>query len=53
MAINDFLDALGIKVGVVVAGFMGGVLRGLSGRRYTPREIFITPIASLAAAADT
>lgn len=51
MAINDFLDALGIKLGVVVAGFMGGVLRGLSRRRYTAREICVTPIVGAIAAA--
>ncbi|NEI70938.1 hypothetical protein GR212_15245 [Rhizobium lusitanum] len=51
MAINEYLDALGIKVGVVVAGFMGGVLRGLSRRRYTAREIFVTPIVGAIAAA--
>lgn len=51
MTFNEFLDALGIKVGVVVAGFMGGVLRGLSRRRYTAREIFVTPIVGAIAAA--
>lgn len=51
MAINDFFDAIGIKAGVVVAGFMGGVLRGLSRRRYTAREIFLTPIVGAIAAA--
>lgn len=51
MAINDFLDALGIKLGVAVAGLMGGVLRGLSRRRYTAREIFASPICGAIAAA--
>ncbi|MFB2562415.1 hypothetical protein [Rhizobium sp. IMFF44] len=51
MSINDFLEALGIKAGVAVAGLMGGVLRGLSRRRYTMREIFASPVCGAIAAA--
>ncbi|KAA6490130.1 hypothetical protein G6L94_12605 [Agrobacterium rhizogenes] len=51
MAINEFLDALGIKVGVVIAGLSGGILRGLSRRRYTAREIIAFPICGALAAA--
>lgn len=51
MAINEFLDALGIKAGVAVAGLMGGVLRGLSRRRYTLREIVASPLCGAIAAA--
>jgi hypothetical protein len=51
MAINEFLDALGIKVGVVIAGLSGGILRGLSRRRYTAREIIASPICGALAAA--
>ncbi|RKD61648.1 hypothetical protein [Rhizobium sp. WW_1] len=51
MSINDFLEALGIKAGVAVAGLMGGVLRGLSRRRYTAREIFASPVCGAIAAA--
>jgi hypothetical protein len=51
MSLNDFLEALGIKAGVAVAGLMGGVLRGLSRRRYTMREIFASPICGAIAAA--
>jgi hypothetical protein len=51
MAVNEFLDALGIKVGVVIAGLSGGILRGLSRRRYTTREIAASPISGALAAA--
>ncbi|WFU03938.1 hypothetical protein QA648_09470 [Rhizobium sp. CB3171] len=51
MTVNDFLDALGIKVGVVIAGLSGGILRGLSRRRYTTREIVASPICGALAAA--
>ncbi|WP_047455821.1 hypothetical protein [Rhizobium rhizogenes] len=51
MAVNEFLDALGIKVGVVIAGLSGGILRGLSRRRYTTREIVASPICGALAAA--
>jgi len=51
MSINDFFDALGIKAGVIVAGLSGGILRGLSRRRYTTREIIASPICGAIAAA--
>lgn len=51
MAISEFFDALGIKVGVVIAGLSGGILRGLSRRHCTTREIIASPICGALAAA--
>jgi len=51
MTIHELLDALGIKVGVVIAGLSGGILRGLSRRRYSTREIIASPICGALAAA--
>ena len=50
MTLHELLDALGIKVGVVIAGLSGGILRGLSRRRYTTREIVASPICGALAA---
>ncbi|MFS8111678.1 hypothetical protein QD460_08145 [Rhizobium jaguaris] len=51
MTVNEFLDASGVKVGVVIAGLSGGILYGLSRRRYTTREIIASPICGALAAA--
>ncbi|MCH4541438.1 hypothetical protein [Ochrobactrum sp. A-1] len=51
MSISEFLDVLGIKLGVFVAGLSGGILRGLSRRRYTAKEMIASPICGALAAA--
>ncbi|MDL2408416.1 hypothetical protein PY650_22745 [Rhizobium calliandrae] len=51
MTLNDCVDALGVKLTVVVAGLSGGILHGLSRRRYTTREIVASPICGALAAA--
>lgn len=51
MVPGDFLDALGIKASVLFAGLSGGILRALSRRRYTAREIIASPICGALAAA--
>lgn len=51
MSVNEFLDAAGIKIGVFVAGLSGGILRGLSRRRYTAKEMIASPICGALAAA--
>ncbi|MEF0938770.1 hypothetical protein [Rhizobium sp. BR 362] len=50
MTVNEFLDSLGIKVGVAIAGLSGGILYGLSRRRYTIREVAASPICGALAA---
>jgi hypothetical protein len=47
----DLFDALGIKLSVAIAGLSGGLLRGLSRRKYTAREIIASPICGALAAA--
>lgn len=49
--IQEFLDALGIKAPVVVAGLSGGILRALSRHRYKVREMVASPICGALAAA--
>ncbi|MET2825876.1 hypothetical protein [Mesorhizobium shangrilense] len=49
--IHEFLDALGIKAPVVVAGLSGGILRALSRHRYKVREMVASPICGALAAA--
>lgn len=51
ITLSEFLDMLGIKLGIFVAGLSGGILRGLSRRRYTAREIIASPICGALAAA--
>ncbi len=51
MSFNEFLDAIGIKLGIFVAGLSGGILRGLSRRRYTAKEMIASPICGALAAA--
>ncbi len=48
---HEFLDALGIKAPVVVAGLSGGILRALSRHRYKLREMVASPICGALAAA--
>lgn len=47
----EILDALGIKGGVLAAGFAGGALRGLSRKPHTWRELVVSPICGALAAA--
>lgn len=51
MTAMEFLDALGIKAGVLVAGLAGGVLRALSRQSFTVREMVAAPICGAIAAA--
>ncbi|WP_236775509.1 hypothetical protein [Agrobacterium tumefaciens] len=51
MNLMDLLDAIGIKLGVLVAGFAGGLLRALSRKSFTVREVFVSPICGALAAA--
>ncbi len=51
MSLTDFLDAIGIKLGVLLAGLFGGVLRALSRPSVTTREIIASPICGALAAA--
>ncbi|PDQ18960.1 hypothetical protein CN311_21995 [Mesorhizobium sanjuanii] len=48
---QEFLDTLGIKAPVVVAGLSGGILRALSRHRYKVREMVASPICGALAAA--
>jgi hypothetical protein len=47
---QDFLDALGIKGSILVAGLAGGALRALSHRRFKFREMVASPICGALAA---
>ncbi|WP_331283558.1 hypothetical protein [Agrobacterium sp. LMR679] len=51
MSFFDFLDALGIKLGVLFAGFFGGVLRALSRPNVTWKEMIVSPVCGALAAA--
>lgn len=51
MSLSEFLDAAGIKLGIFIAGLSGGILRGLSRRRYTAKEMIASPICGALAAA--
>lgn len=51
MHFTDILDAIGIKLGVLIAGFAGGLLRALSRQSFTVREVFVSPICGALAAA--
>jgi hypothetical protein len=51
MTIPEFLEFIGLKGGVAVAGFAGGVVRALSRKRYTVREMVASPICGALAAA--
>lgn len=48
---HDFLDLLGIKAPVLVAGLSGGILRALSRHRYKLREMVASPVCGALAAA--
>ncbi|MBN9550541.1 MAG: hypothetical protein J0H31_17125 [Alphaproteobacteria bacterium] len=48
---HDFLDYLGIKAPVLIAGLSGGILRALSRHRYKLREMVASPICGALAAA--
>ncbi|WP_306932534.1 hypothetical protein [Agrobacterium larrymoorei] len=50
MTILEFLEATGIKFGVATAGFAGGLLRALSRRSFTWREVVLSPLCGLLAA---
>lgn len=51
MTLAEVLDALGIKLSVLVAGAAGGVLRALSRRPHNWRETIVSPICGALAAA--
>ncbi|MGI8397814.1 hypothetical protein ACRYWZ_15685 [Agrobacterium deltaense] len=51
MHLTDILDAIGIKLGVLIAGFAGGLLRALSRKSFTVREVLVSPICGALAAA--
>lgn len=51
MNLPEILDAIGIKVGVLIAGFAGGLLRALSRKSFTVREVIVSPICGALAAA--
>lgn len=51
MTLNDFLDAAGVKMGILLAGLAGGTLRGLSRQKYSWREMLASPICGALAAA--
>lgn len=51
MTFADFLDLLGIKGSVVVAGLSGGLLRALSRKRFKAREMIASPVCGALAAA--
>lgn len=51
MSILEFLDSIGLKGSILMAGLSGGILRGLSRREYKARELFASPICGALAAA--
>lgn len=51
MSFTEFLDAIGIKLGILLAGFCGGVLRALSRPNVTWKEIVFSPVCGALAAA--
>jgi hypothetical protein len=51
MTLPELLEFIGLKGGVTVAGFAGGVVRALSRKKYTVREMFASPICGALAAA--
>ena len=51
MTVAEILEALGIKMSVLVAGAAGGVLRALSRRPHNWREYIVSPICGALAAA--
>ena len=50
MTIHDILQSLGISPSVLAAGTAGGVLRALSRKKYTLREMLASPICGALAA---
>lgn len=51
MKIHEFLDQLGIRASILVAGLSGGFLRGLSRKQFKAREMFAPPVCGALAAA--
>lgn len=51
MTVHDFLAALGINSTVLAAGGFGGVLRAMSRKRFTFREMIAAPVCGALAAA--
>lgn len=42
--LSNFFDQFGLKPSILLAGFAGGIIRALSRKRYTMREILASPI---------
>lgn len=51
MTVHEFLAAIGINSTVLTAGGLGGVLRAMSRKRFTFREMIAAPVCGALAAA--